>query len=72
MTKQRTVNVREPWNVMIEYQSGRFVLIFESKSYLVKLHLTRPWVTYIAKRLWDFVKYEERSIQSARKSLSEE
>lgn len=72
MTKQRTVNVHDAWDVTIQNLSGRFILVFESESYLIKLHLSRPWVAYIAKLLWDFIKCEERAIQSARDSLQGE
>ncbi len=72
MAKQRTVNVRDAWDVTIQNLTGKFILVFESESYVVKLHLTRPWVAYIAKLLWEFIKCEERAIKSARDDLEGE
>ena len=71
MAKQRTINIRDVWEVRIERYSGRFVLIFDNDTYVVRLHLSRYWVGHIAKKLWEFVKGEESAIQKEREYLSE-
>lgn len=63
MPKAKTINVTGVWHIQIESGEGKFILVFGSSDYTIKVHLDRHCVGLIASRLWDFIKGEKASVQ---------
>ncbi|MCK5563712.1 MAG: hypothetical protein KAJ07_00560 [Planctomycetes bacterium] len=70
MTKKRTINVDEIWDVSsFTPSSGKSTLTFEGPKHKVHLHLGAYTLDYVAEKLWDIVKERQRQVDSNKRSL---
>lgn len=73
MTKRRTINIKDIWdvNIKIYWRDGSFVLEFNNDKYLIRFHLDRFWVKRIAIELWKVIRSERKQVQELEDALKE-
>ena len=66
--KRKTINI-DPFSVEIKNQEGKIEMSFYGKKNLVKFHMPRWWISYIAKQLHAVVKDERQKLDAIDETL---
>ena len=73
MTKPRTINVKECWDIKAKpsWRDGSFVLMISNEKLKVNIHFERYWISLIANCLWEVICHEEQVINEARVAMQD-